>query len=583
MIDGQTTKNSAADSAEGAAGKPTSRTTAPRSSATGAEGKKPVSEQQLLESDISRRTLLRIGGFGAAGLALAGMAGCVPEPAANSDAQPEEQKAWEPVQTIEADVVVVGAGSGLWAAYKAATAGLKTVVIEKADSFASANTNIIGGTTAAETVLEKESGVTTTTEQVFTKMMKFAEGSVNCALVRRCLDGARDVLDSWRELGCEFFMGSDRYSTGFDSVHVYLTPNKLSLVETAVTAAGGSIYYGTEGKQLMLDKGIVNGIYATDSAGDIAFKAKAVILATGGFLSDAEMMRQHFGQQVQPGIFTFAENNGAGIKMALEAGAILDTNFAIGSLADAAGFNNKAENILGSYLSEQRNQAFCFTTNGSMLVDRNGERFIDEYSVAANPLAFGGAIQTRVGWFYAIADQKMVDFLTEHSAFDRVGRDPSWPVGPIMFDTPNSRLKEDLNKAIEQGWAWYGDTPEKLAAAAKLPKLPEQIQAYNEACAAGHDNWFYTPSSFLIPLDTGPYYAIQNQVGALSTMGGVRTDNFCRAVDENDRPIPGLYVCASDNGSVFNAPYYEVGGTCSAMCLGTSWVAGQTVVADIQD
>ena len=534
-----------------------------------------------LENDISRRDLLRAGGFMTAGLALAGITGCVPEPAVDTGQQPEDQKVWNE-HIIEADVVVIGAGSGLWAAYQAVTAGLETVVIEKSDSYASANTNIIGGTTAAETALEKESGVSTTTEQVFSKMMKFAEGSVNCALVRRCLDGAREVLDSWRELGCEFFMGPDRYSTGFDSVHVYLTPNKLSLVESAITAAGGRLYYGTEGKQLIVENGKVTGVYATDAVGDLAFKAKAVILATGGFLSDAEMMRQHFGQQVQPGIFTFAENNGAGIKMALEAGATLDTNFAIGSLADAAGFNSKAENILGSYLGEQRNQAFCFTTNGSMQVDRNGERFIDEYSVAANPLAFGGAIQTRIGWFYAIADQKMVDFLMQHSAFDRVGRHSSWSVGPIMFDAPNTRLQEDLNKAIEEGWAWVADTPEKLAEAAKLPKLAKQIESYNAACAAGYDSWFFTPKPFLIPLDTGPYYAIQNQVGALSTMGGIRSDNFCRAVDENDRPVAGLYVCASDNGSVFNAPYYEVGGTCSAMCLGTSWVAGQTAVADIR-
>ena len=64
-------------------------------------------------------------------------------------------------------------------------------------------------------------------------------------------------------------------------------------------------------------------------------------------------------------------------------------------------------------------------------------------------------------------------------------------------------------------------------------------------------------------------------------MGGVRTDNSCRAVNAELKPIPGLYIGSSDNGSVFAAPYYNVGGSCNAMCMATSWVAGQTAAEDI--
>lgn len=293
------------------------------------------------------------------------------------------------------------------------------------------------------------------------------------------------------------------------------------------------------------------------------------------------MLKKYYGDSVQIGKFRTAYNDGAGIKMALKAGAMMDTNFAIGSLADAAGFNGRAKDIESTYLFS-RNSAFNIGTFGSLNVDHTGERFINEFLIASNPLAFGGAIQTRIGWYYAIVDQKMVDYLMEYSAYDRVNRTDIWPVGELLFDTPQENLQEDLDKAIEEGWAWKGETLEELAEAAGLPLLPAQVEKYNAACASGVDDEFFTPADFLVSVDEGPFYAIQYQVGGLSTMGGIRTDNYCRAVDSNDDAIAGLYICSSDNGSAFNAPYYDTGGTCNAMCIGTSWVAGETAVADIQ-
>ena len=80
--------------------------------------------------DITRRDLLVFGGVGAAGLAM-GMAGCS-QPKSKEAAQEgsaEEPKTWDPKKTVECDVVVVGAGSGLWAAYVTAAAGLNTHVV----------------------------------------------------------------------------------------------------------------------------------------------------------------------------------------------------------------------------------------------------------------------------------------------------------------------------------------------------------------------------------------------------------------------------------------------------------------------
>lgn len=537
-------------------------------------------------ADISRRSLLKFGGISAAGLAAIGLVGCNSasqnEPSTTGpETEETTEKQWNPEETIECDVVVVGAGSGLWAAYQTASAGLKTIVLEKADSCLFSNTNNIGGTTAADTSIQKAAGVDCPIEKVYSRLMSFAEGTVNQALVRRCLEASGKVIDTLSDLGVEIIVGADRYGVGFDSVHVYMTSNKMSFVEEEVLSSGADIHYGTEGEELIVENGSVVGVYATSSSKEIAYRAKAVVLATGGFLEDDDMLREIYGDNIQIGKFRMAMNDGAGIKMAKKAGAMMDTNFAIGTLADVGGYNGNAKDIIGTYLMpDTRSQAFCFGTYGSLHVDHTGERFINEYYLASNPLAFGGAIQTRIGWYYAIADQKMVDYLMEHSAFDRVGRAESWLVGPLLFDEPQTRLQADIDAAINEGWAWKGETLEELSKAADLPLLSEQVARYNEACTAGKDTEFFSPEEFLISLDQGPYYAIQYQIGALSTMGGIRTDNYCRAVDGTDTVIPGLYISSSDNGSAFNAPYYDTGGTCNAMCIGTSWVAGETVVSD---
>lgn len=536
--------------------------------------------------DITRRDLLIFGGVGTAGLAM-GMTGCSqPRPKEEpQESSIEEQKTWDPKKTVECDVVVVGAGSGLWAAYVTASAGLNTHVVEKSSSCLSSNTNYMRGTTAAETSVQKDLGDPCTYQTVIDAMMDFARGTVNAQLVNKCLHGSTKALDTWRELGCNINLATtDLYGVGFNSVHTYKTENKLGLVEDALNKMGCQFDYNTEGKELIVEEGAVTGLYAEGPEGVVEYKAKAVVLACGGFLEDDDLMKRCFGEHIQPGRFRYAMNDGAGIKMAMKAGAILDTNFAMSSLANNAGFNEKCEGIVGSYMdSTKRSQAFSFDVWGTLHVDKNGDRFINEYRMSQWPLTVAGAIEMRIGYYYAIADQKMIDYLQEHSAFDRVGRPDYWVPGPILLDKPNERLQSDINAAIEQGWAWKADTPEALAEAAGLPHLATQIKKYNESCAAGFDDELYLPKEFLIALDEGPYYAIQYQCGALNTMGGIRTDNFCRAVDKTDTAIEGLYIGSADNGSAFAAPYYNVGGCCNAMCMGSSWVAGETIVDDVAE
>ena len=105
-------------------------------------------------------------------------------------------------QTKECDVCVVGAGAtGLMAALKLAEAGKKVIVVEKAPSAAMSNFAMCGGPAACETKLQEQEGQTVTLDTLFGYMYDFSRASVNGALLRNCLAGTSEALNSMIDLG----------------------------------------------------------------------------------------------------------------------------------------------------------------------------------------------------------------------------------------------------------------------------------------------------------------------------------------------------------------------------------------------
>ena len=178
-------------------------------------------------------------------------------------------------------------------------------------------------------------------------MMDFAKGTVNSVprtQVPRSLH--RRDKQHGLDLGCEISVASsDLYGIGFLSVHTYSTENKLGLVESALIDKGVQFDYNTEAKELIVENGRVVGLYADGPDGQVEYRAKAVILACGGFMDNDEMMRSAFGDQIKLGRYSYAVNDGAGIKMTLAAGGIMETNFCMSTLANNAGFNEKCEGV----------------------------------------------------------------------------------------------------------------------------------------------------------------------------------------------------------------------------------------------
>ena len=484
-------------------------------------------------------------------------------------------------QKLTTEVVVVGAGGGgTWTAIQCARRGVKVLVVEKGATWASSNTSRIGGTTACHTSVQKDAGIDADPMAVYEHMMRYARGTVNGKIVRRYLKESGEMLDYWMNLGVKTVLADDRYNSGFTTVHFYLTPNKMELLQNDAKRMGVEFLFRTTGKSVIMEDGKAVGITAEDKDGNILeIRAKYVVIATGGFLNNPEMMKRYFGEANTIHCAGMPFCTGDGIQMAVQAGAIMDTNFALSTLADASGYNAKYSKI-GSFTDyfTPRFQAFVFGNTGTILVDNQGKRFINEQQLSVSPLAFGGAIQARVGYYYAIVDQALVDYYKQHSPFERLNCDKSvWRVGGIMFNQVQDRLDKDIDIAIDEGFAWRADTVEELAAKIDMPYLAETISNYNRMYDEGTDDEFGCDIRFMVPVRKGPFYAVQYQCAGLVTMGGIKTDDICRALNKENQPIDGLFVVSSDNGSAFSSPYYDIGGTSSGLAMGTGWIAGEEI------
>ena len=514
------------------------------------------------------------------------------EPENNAPVSSGDQNA--PVQAGEAeeytvDVAVVGGGgAGLFGALEASNAGASVLVIEKTASCLMSNSNQIGGTCAVESRLTKAEGETYTADDLYQRLLDYAHYTVNPMLLRQCVDLMGSTADLFEDLGVEFTMGADRFATGFKDVHSFVTPNKMGLVEEAVRANGGQFLFETAGTELIMEDGVCVGVKAEKSDGTpVTVHAKAVLIATGGFLGNEEMMKEHFGDVNVHIMVGTTACTGDGINMVLAAGGLKGKTFAL-SLNDLGGTNAKSScmDTFGIYMSD-RNQALTFGVGCGLLVNSQGERFFNEYKLANEPLAAGGEALLHAGpngYYYTVINQELVDDCIEMGYYKAIGSPALWtdavanennPV--IMHNIPLTDLQEDLDLGIEEGWIWKADTIEGLAEQTGMESLVETVATYDEMCANGEDTLFLKDASMMKAIGEGPYYLIEYQTGSWCTMGGVVTDENLNAVTPAYEPIQGLYVAGGDNSSLYAAPYYDVGGTSSSLAFNSGRLAGMNM------
>jgi tricarballylate dehydrogenase len=451
------------------------------------------------------------------------------------------------------DVIVIGSGiSGLSAAVSANSAGAKALVLERATK-----EEFGGNTRWTESYfrMKNESEVSDDFEELLVSNAGYnidpnvvqhlaspyeywppyvkSHGMPDPELVSTLSSQAGPTIQWLKSLGIRF----DSLPTYFVTAAApRLMPvgGGLAMIEALRDHAiekGVSIMYETTALQFSRDDGDGNlCITVANQAGKMGtLRAKGVVIASGGFEGNPEMLTQYLGASakfVRPVARGGYYNKGEGIRMALGAGA-----------APAGDFNSYHAEPLDPRSAQP--EALVMNFPYGILVNRKGNRFTDEapgpVDVHYDHISRDISAQPD-GIAYVIYDKRIDDV-------------PNWKRS-IRTDQPPLQADSIADLAKACGISVEG--------------LIRTIAEYNRACPEGEfkplavDNLATKgleppKSNWSRPIDIAPFYAYPIMSGICFTYGGVKTNRNAQVIDSDGRPIPGLYAVGEAAGL-----YYQI-------------------------
>ena len=488
--------------------------------------------------------------------------------------------------SYDADVVVIGAGgAGMTAAMTAADAGQKVVILESQAMVGGNSARATGGMNAAKTVYQDENefdqaaGVEKT---LATAAEKYADNETITALaktvseqwaayqanptgyfdsvelmeldtmvggkgindpelVKTLCEGTADAIDWLDENGITLHNVSSFGGASVKRIHrpvneegkvVSVGAYMIPLLQENCEKRGIDIVLNTTVDTILTDaNGAAVGVSGTDKDGNtVVVNAKSVILATGGFGANLDMVTQY-----KPELAGFMTTNAAGAQ-----GQGIE-------MATAIGAGTVDMDRIQIHPTVEANTAALITEglrgDGAILVNANGERFIDE--VGTRDVVSAAEIAQPGSYSWLIVDQAMADASSVIQGYIKKGY------------TKTGATYEELAKELDVDPAAFANT----------------METWNSYVEAKNDPDFGR-TSFANPLNNGPYYAIKVTAGVHHTMGGVTINSATEVLKEDGTVIPGLFAAGEVTGGVHGAN--RLGGTAVADFVVFGRIAGES-------
>lgn len=486
-------------------------------------------------------------------------------------------------ETVDTDILIVGAGNGgMFAAAYAAANGLNFRVIEQ-------NANVQDtrhwygaiDTAAAKAAGEKPAD----RAKLLSEISRYASGKCDQRVVKTWInesaamhDFMRSILEDKYGWVCDFTSGSEAAWPAENAEHNtdYLFPVQEHNYMASESASGTprnelllqyiqELGYDVDFKTSLakLEKnsdGRITGVIAQSAEDDhfIRYNAnQGVLLACGGYPGNPYMMEQldPLGTSVTTACSYSPATKGYGIRAAVWAGANLDKE-AAPMLFDRG---IVAPGVDGGYVDSDTafgGKAFPGTirqynpgTQPFLKVNRNGERFANESS-PYNDIVYAAAHQP--GRVYAqICD---ANILEDAKRFHTIGCSAQTRNGGEKY------IQGKMDEAIEAGALFKCDTLDELAdkmgftGAAKDTFLAT-VERYNELYDKQNDEDFGKPAYRLSAIRTAPFYGCWLGASLLTTEQGIAINEKGQALDNDNKPMPGLYITGDMSGSFFANNY----------------------------
>lgn len=533
-------------------------------------------------------------------------------------------------ETLETDILVVGMGTGGILAMKRATEVIRTLNgggrvsvlgIDRAGKYGgkSALTHEGCSINPPQYQADKNGGADFVDAEAFKQTWKAftTTDGVQCAkepLIDLFFEESGKTIDWLYGMGWIFGdMGKPNpFSGGFTSYNVALTSNvdtgtyedRRKVLQSyyeqllaEVKAQGGSFMLNTEGYELIMDGDRVTGVRARNlqTGEEYVINAKAVIMNTGGFLSNPELVNTLLDERwrgERRGIGT-GQDTGLMIKAALDIGAgtfNADMSPNVMHVMLDHWLTQYPINFYDDVLDGRTGRYKCWTLNNipmacgisanTLAVNQGGERFMDEshYESFASDIEHESWPCFLAGSHYytILSDDVLQGIATE--GFGNIPKFEGYcSQGDIPADMPVPEVYEGLGYAIDEGMAWKSDTIAGLAEQIGIDPdmLESTVRDYNDLCEAGEDASFGKDPKYLTALERGPFYAVEVFPAAFGTVGGLDVDEQIRVLkDDHVTPIEGLYAIGDDSLGVLLNPHHNYAGF-GGVCQGWLWTSGR--------
>lgn len=542
-------------------------------------------------------------------------------------------------EELEADVLVIGmGGSGFAAAMSAAQAQyeaagndaskVSVLGIDKAGKYGGTSALTSSPMAVNPPSMVAQKGSDYVDVDVFKEdWLNYTEGDAKEELIDVMIGKSGETLDWLMDLGFEFAQPVPGFGTPYEVVCYYgegfvgsdgQTTSKsvvggfFDKVMTAYEEIGGKYLLETEGTQLILEDGKVVGAKAEGADGtQYTIRAKAVILAGGGFAGNTDMEEKYLTNDYYPikgawNLYGCAQNDGKTIEMALEAGAGT-YNISVPPMVHIGGIpvlmHDYPVNKIEGQTDMWTHRTATWSLNDipmvmalspdTMAVNMEGKRFTDESGLAMmDPWKAGPE-------FYSIwSDARIKD--VQENGFEYASTGLFINQGGVPTGTPIPEIYEVLEKAAEYGLVYKGDTIEELAEQIGVEGavLAESVKGYNAYCETGEANGeiekadrIYSPEGADLGEahykkgigEEGPFYAVKGASWCYSTAGGLDVDAQMRVLKEDGTtPIEGLYAVGTDTIGVLlteKKEYVKYGGAAQGWAFTSGREAGANAAA----
>ena len=487
------------------------------------------------------------------------------------------------------DVAIIGAGpAGLAAAVEASEQGLSVAVFDKRNKTGGLRNGGIGPF-AVESSLQERSFVDLTKEQAFNYKMEFTHGTTNARLVSEYINLSADTIDWLEHMGIRFESVSAYYKGGKQTQHNFNHRGKnIAEVLTAHATACGTVFHlGTTVQALTVQNGAVVGLQGIDQSGNaFAVEARAVVVATGGFSGNPEMVHD-VGYTIDKDImytFDMSETCGDGLNMI----------WAVGG--------KKAPMMMDTYVGLTKGYGgplgtapalACLRQPVNLMINQKGQRFMRE-DLCSNPGYTGNAVHAQYqGCAISLLDEKMYQEYLEEQRLHPSGppmeeADPNQPPRvPEPFERFNGiPMDTIITQARAEGCVdfFLADSLEEFAAQANVPleALKETLEEYNAMCENREDPIFHKAPKYLKPIQGPKYYGARFFCDTYGGLGGVKINHKAQVLNAQEDPIPGLYCAGNDANTIYgnSYPFYLCGNT-SSFALNTGRLAGKAICKEL--